>query len=459
MGLRERRHADPLLLRYLRTCEDELSKRANKHQRNLGRAAEPIRTRTNQIGSGDTPGTSGGGSKGRIAIYSNSPWAPTGYGQQTAQLSKYLSQDGYAVSVISNYGLEATSTDWQGIRIYPRGFDAYSNDVISAHARHWFEQEPDVPNLLLTLYDVWVIKNPSLKEFNVASWVPIDHMPIPVEVLKYCRQDFVHPIAMSKFGSDQLTKHDVEHSYAPHGIETIYRPTEYYQDGDEKTYPRDFMEVGKDDFVVTINSANKGIPPRKGFAEMFLAFSLFAADKPDAKLYVHTERDGAAGGIRLLDLMKSVGLTDDKVKFVNQYAIRSGIPPQLLAAIYTTSDVFLCTSLGEGFGIPVIEAAACGTKVIVTNATAQPELVGEGWLVDGQPWWDALQSSWWVIPNVQEIVSALEEAYLKRGRSETQIQHAAEYEASNVYRNHWQPIIEKLLKGQNGNHERILQSK
>ena len=436
-----------------------MSKRANKHQRGIGGTTRPLRVGADTRGNSQALRKSDKRCKGRICIYSNSPWAPTGYGQQTSQLTKYLMADGYAVSVISNYGLEATSTDWNGVRIYPRGFDLYSNDVIAAHAKHWFEQEPDAPNLLLTLYDVWVIKNPSLKEFNVASWVPIDHLPAPTEVLKFCRQDFVHPIAMSLFGDRELTKAEIDHSYAPHGIEATFKPTEYYQDGEEKVYPREFMEVDKDDFVVTINSANKGIPPRKGFGEMFLAFSVFAKNKPDAKLYVHCERDGAAGGIKLLELAKACGLTDDQVKFVNQYAIRTGVPPQLLAVIYTTSDVFLCTSLGEGFGIPVIEAAACGTKTIVTNATAQPELVGEGWLVKGQPWWDALQSSWWVTPSVEEIVGALEESYEDRGKSDKQIEHAAQYEASKVYQEHWSPIISKLMESQsNGDNERLLQS-
>ena len=434
-----------------------MSKRANKRQRDNRRTASPIRVGVDTATSSGASGTSSLRSKGRVAIYSNSPWAPTGYGQQTAQLSQRLLKHGYKVAVLSNYGLEATSTDWNGIRIYPRGFDNYSNDVIAANAKHFFEQEPEVPSLLITLYDAWVIKNPSLNQFKVASWIPIDHLPAPAEVLKYCQQDFVTPIAMSQFGSKMLTNAGIEHEYAPHGIESVFKPTEYFDDDGDKVFPRPFMEVEDDDFVVTINSANKGIPPRKGFGEMFLAFSIFAKDKPDAKLYVHSERDGAAGGIKMLDLAKACGI-EEQVKFVNQYAIRSGVPNQLLAAIYTTSDVFLCTSLGEGFGIPVIEAAACGTKVIVTNATAQPELVGEGWIVNGQPWWDALQSSWWVIPNVQEIVSALEEAYANRGKSQTQIDHAAKYQADTVFDTYWLPIIDKLMKGEHGDNERLLQS-
>jgi glycosyltransferase involved in cell wall biosynthesis len=54
-------------------------------------------------------------------------------------------------------------------------------------------------------------------------------------------------------------------------------------------------------------------------------------------------------------------------------------------------DVMLATSYGEGFGIPTIEALACGTPVIVSEFAASTELLGDVWLVDGQQLCDAPQ--------------------------------------------------------------------
>ena len=48
-----------------------------------------------------------------------------------------------------------------------------------------------------------------------------------------------------------------------------------------------------------------------------------------------------------------------------------------LPAIYRGADVFAYPSLYEGFGLPVLEAMACGTPVVTSNVSAMPEVVGD----------------------------------------------------------------------------------
>jgi glycosyltransferase involved in cell wall biosynthesis len=381
---------------------------------------------------------------------SNSPWATTGYGTQTAQVTSRMKADGHAVALASNYGLEGTVQEFQGMKHFPRGFDLYSNDVTPAHMAAWQHEHPDLDPLLVTLFDVWVFKGKQWDMVdNIASWVPIDHQPAPPDVVEWCKRDNVTPIAMSRFGEKMLQDVGVDCYYAPHAIDTnLFQATDKIELASGMVEAREFMGVPNDAFVVGINSANKGGQHglnRKALPEMFLAFAMWSQQRKDAVLYIHTEAKGAMGGIDLHYLAKACGIDSKRIVFVDQYMHRLGIPNQAMAAIYTGMDVLLQASLGEGFGIPAVEAQACGTPVIVSNATAQPELVGDGWLVEGQPVWDAAQKAWWVTPAIPSIIEALENAYQRgHGRSAKAREFAVEYDADTVYAKYWRPILAAL---------------
>ncbi len=384
----------------------------------------------------------------RVLWYSNAPWAATGYGQQTAQVIQRLAKEGHQVAVHAMYGLAGSASTWNGFKIYPQGLFTYSDDVVVAHTMEWANQDLSTPTLMMTLFDVWVLKSESLKDWkNIASWVPIDHQPTPPDVLAWCSRKNVRPIAMSKFGSRMLDIAGVNHLYVPHAIEPVFQPTESVTLANgRKMTGREFMGWEEDRFVVSMVATNKGSQPaRKAWAENILAFSIFAKDHPDAVLYLYTEPNGAMSGINLVELMSACGIGDDKYRIVDQYAYRHGMPQNVMAAMYTASDVLLACSMGEGFGIPVIEAQACGCRVIVSNFTAQPELVGDGWTVEGQPWWDAAQKSWFFTPNVPDIVNALKSAYnAPRGPSKDAITHALGYGADKVFEESWKPAMKEL---------------
>ena len=56
--------------------------------------------------------------------------------------------------------------------------------------------------------------------------------------------------------------------------------------------------------------------------------------------------------------------------------LQSPITDDALAALYNAAELFLFPSLYEGFGLPVLEAMACGTPVVTSNRTALPEVAG-----------------------------------------------------------------------------------
>lgn len=66
----------------------------------------------------------------------------------------------------------------------------------------------------------------------------------------------------------------------------------------------------------------------------------------------------------------------------NGWLIETGyVPDEHLVWLYNAAAVFLYPSFYEGFGLPPLEAMACGTPVIVSNGGALPEVVGSGGIV------------------------------------------------------------------------------
>lgn len=115
------------------------------------------------------------------------------------------------------------------------------------------------------------------------------------------------------------------------------------------------------------------IEPRKCYDQLVAAFAL-ARKQP--------------GGPRMLAIAGRRGwLYDGAFRAVEEYHLGEAVrfldyvPEDNLAGLYSTADVVAMPSAYEGFGIPVIEAMACGTPVICSDGGALPEAAGDAALV------------------------------------------------------------------------------
>ena len=408
-------------------------------RRNQGRSSRP----TGLASANTRPARSSVG----YLIHSNAPFTGTGYGVQTAHLAQSIKRDNRTVTLSCNYGLQGTISAWEGIELLPTGFHPYSADILAAHTKY-AEETTGKQTALITLFDCWVYKNSNVDSIPViASWVPIDHMPAPSDVIEWCTKPNVLPIAMAQFGSQMLDRAGIEHMYVPHGVDTrVFHP-------DAKTdglSGRELLNVPADAFLVGIVAANKGVAPlRKAWGENLLALGQFMNEHDDVYVYVHTEKKGAQGGIDLVALAAACGLPEDRLVWTDQWAYYAGLSPDVLATLMAGCDVNLACSRGEGFGVPVIEMASCGVPSIVSNFTAQPELVdGFGYLASVQPYWDAAQRTWFATPLVHSIVEQLEDAYgsaRDSARREVARETMVEkYDHRVVFDQYWRPVLDAI---------------
>ncbi|HIQ39262.1 MAG TPA: glycosyltransferase family 1 protein [Methanothermococcus okinawensis] len=80
---------------------------------------------------------------------------------------------------------------------------------------------------------------------------------------------------------------------------------------------------------------------------------------------------------------KSIFETIDKLNLRKDVIFTGYVPDEDLPALYNAADLFVYPSLYEGFGLPPLEAMACGTPVITSNTSSLPEVVGDaGIMVD-----------------------------------------------------------------------------
>jgi glycosyltransferase involved in cell wall biosynthesis len=391
---------------------------------------------------------------GVVSWYSNGVQQPTGYGQQSWEVVTRMKRHGIDVASISNYGREGVNgtvdTPYGKIPEYARGLDPYSNDSTPVNHAHHLEKFPNKPSLMVTLADVWILNNPEFDKIpKIASWVPLDHVSMPPAVKRWLEKDNVLPIAMAPFGVEQMSEVGIESTYIPHAIDTnIFKPTDKI--AGQNT--RRFLNLKDDDFLIVVNSANKANKSihRKAFAELLMAFSMFRKKVPNAYLYIHTEPTGVFGGFHLPRLAAACGLSMDLVLFPNPIDYRFGYEREQLAALYTAADVALQVSYGGGFELPLMEAQACGTRAISTSWSGPKDLVAEdGFLVQGQLFWDEAQLAWFKIPSIAGIHQAICDAYdyaQEHGsHSETSRKFAKEFDAEKVWLEKWVPFLKANL--------------
>lgn len=374
----------------------------------------------------------------RIFLNSNAPWSSSGYGQQVAEILPLIAAEGYPTAMCDFYGLEGGKLLIDGVLHYPKINHVYGSDAMVLHAKDF---KADVT---FALQDQWVLHPNDLQQTNrFIPITPVDHDPVPNAVLEKLKYAY-RIITYSKFGQKELQRKGLMSTYIPHTVNTeVYKPM------DKKERKR-LAGLPEDSFICGMVAANKDNPPRKSFQEVMDAFKLFLEKVPQALLYIHTNPDNP-GGFPIKEYGRFIGI-QDKLLFPDTYQMSFNTTKEQMARIYNTMDVLLCPSFSEGFGVPIIEAQACGIPAIVNNFTSMPELIKPG--ITGEACEVATKrftalGSYAGIPSVPSLVECLMKIYeadrVKMGEEARKFM-VDEYDTKKVFKECWIPYLEKLEK-------------
>ncbi len=129
------------------------------------------------------------------------------------------------------------------------------------------------------------------------------------------------------------------------------------------------------------------VQPRKNLARLIEAFSLFRHSGAKQSEAIESRSYRASPSrmtIKLVIVGKKGWMSDEiyklpeKLGIVDQVKFLDYVKDEDLPALYSGAIALTFPSLFEGFGLPILEAQACGTPVITSNISSMPEVAGKG---------------------------------------------------------------------------------
>ena len=147
------------------------------------------------------------------------------------------------------------------------------------------------------------------------------------------------------------------------GVNASFTPTP--ERADEAVLMRQKYGIARS-FILAVGS----LQPRKNLVRLIRAYNQLRTQYADFK-----EQLVIVG--RQLWLHEEVFREVKKQQWGRDVILTGYVPEADLPPLYRAAQVFAYPSLFEGFGLPPLEAMACGTPVVTSNGSSLPEIVGE----------------------------------------------------------------------------------
>lgn len=230
-----------------------------------------------------------------------------------------------------------------------------------AHAQHIVPPLAPCPTIV-TIHDVSFLRYP--------EWFPARSVRIMRRLIPFSARRATHIITGSQHAAQEIAAlcHVPQHK-----ISVIYYGVGAQFSPQNRAEAREKMAVRyglRQPFLLAVGL----IQPRKNLSRLLQAFALIKDKYPELCLAIVGR--AAWGWEELQKQLASLGLAQ-------RIVLLGAVPDADLPDVYRAAEMLVYPSLYEGFGLPPLEAMACGTPVVASNTTSLPEVVGEaGVLVD-----------------------------------------------------------------------------
>lgn len=238
-------------------------------------------------------------------------------------------------------------------------------DLMYFPASYSFFPVWNVGKVVVTLHDTLALAHPELVFSNWKgrmAWAVKEHAAVRwanqiVTVSQAARSDL---IAWFGLPPDRV-------SVVPEGPEDVFRPIA--KDEACSTVLRKYGINPDRQFLLYVG----GLSPHKNLPRLIEAFALAAQEDADLVLV------GDTGDVFLTHI-PALREAVDRFGIAPHVNFTGFVPDTDLAYLYNSAYALVHPSLMEGFGLPPVEAMACGTPVLSSNAGSLPEVVGDAGL-------------------------------------------------------------------------------
>lgn len=349
----------------------------------------------------------------KILMIGDSPFLKTGFGIVNSIAVNHLKSLGHELVVIGGQD--------QQKRDLGKGHYYYPVESIVKDAIGWKnvsvtlkKHKIDAVHIVADPATVcmWLLRRDLIK-YPIVVYMPVEGGPMNYNWVQIMHQTpNLKIITCSEYAKEELKRNELESTMAYHGVSE-----DFYQY--EPQHRRMLREsVGWDDKFVVMNVAQN--VERKQWPRLFEAIKIVASKHPQVVLYAHTVPfdNYHLGGHDLPQLAHQLGIVEN-VLFSRRHVKHNDSVPLVsqnypgLVDLYNMADIFVLPSQVEGFGLPLVEAMACGLPVAHTNYAAGAEVVGNaGVLIDPHDWVYNKSHSRYANLSPQSIADVIEKMFL-----------------------------------------------
>jgi len=258
----------------------------------------------------------------------------------------------------------------------------------------------------------WDEKRILLRHRPIVAYIPVDGTNVPATWSLIPK--VVDPVVMCEFGRTAFPGAPVVY----HGIDTsVYHPLSEgpirASNGQlvrTKSEAKQIFGYDPDRFLVLRVDRNS---MRKNYVDTWHALQPVMDKYSDIDVHFHCVPKDESDLILVASRNQS---TKTRFFYPGDVNTFRGWPEENLAILYNAADAFVSTSWGEGFGLTLLEAAACGTPIVAQAASSIPEVVGEGGiLIEPERRFTVYAGVDMALPNVTAFSQAIERLYLSKG--------------------------------------------